>query len=108
MKLNPIRIANAFAISQGIIGALCALLTFFAPGFVIKITEYLSHPLDISSLVPAQPRPVFGVILLGLVLWIAVAWLSGWLLAHVYNAFVPSPSELAGGRQEENKERLVA
>ena len=109
MKMNPVRLANALAISQGILSVLCAALYYLVPGVLIGVVRSLSHPLDISPLVPVEPPPiVFRELLFGLVSWMVFAWLSGWLLGLVYNAFVPSHASETGRRNSEKEERLAA
>jgi hypothetical protein len=91
MKMHSIRVANAFAISQGILGVICAFISYVAPNFVINIAKSLPHSLDISPLVPATPRTfAAGEFFLGLVAWMLIAWISGWLLAVVYNGLTAS------------------
>jgi len=95
MKVPPLRLANAFAISQGILVVLCTPLAYLAPNLIIRMDQSLVHELDITPLTPSVPRPfALDEFLIGLVSWAVFAWVSGWLLAVVYNAFVPNKADL--------------
>lgn len=86
MKLSSIRIANAVALSQGILGALCAVVSYVSPDLVISVAKSLPHALDLTPLVPVKPLTFeAGSFFIGLVSWMATTWLAGWLFGIFYN-----------------------
>lgn len=85
MKMQPIRLANALAISQGILGVVCAVLSYAAPDFVVRVVKSLPHTLDLTPLVKERPTFDAGMFFFGLISWMILAWVTGWLLGVTYN-----------------------
>lgn len=66
MKLRPVRVANAIAISQALIGVACAALFYLAPDLVMRISKAMAHPLNLDPLIPPHPwRIEFGELTIG-------------------------------------------
>lgn len=86
MKLNEKALANTLACLglASFIG--CVLLTIVAPGIYQAIMQSWFHGVDLSLI--WNPRP--GNIVLGLISFTLISWLSGWAFAWLYNKFTKS------------------
>lgn len=89
MKLNPLGLANASALSATILYLGCVLFLGVAPGLGYGIARSMAHGLNMSNLIPTTP-PVFhmGGLLAGLASWAVFGWLLGLLVATFYNAMI--------------------
>ncbi len=81
-KLKPARVANALAITAGIVSIVCALLLAIAPQFSMNLFGSIFHGLDVSNITVAL---TWGRTILGTVVAIVLAWIFGWLYAVIYN-----------------------
>lgn len=83
MKLNQMALANAL----GVVGAVyyigCYLVASLAPDFYKTIAESWFHMMKLNSLWKSGPD---GLVL-GLISFTVVSWISGWVLAFAYNSF---------------------
>lgn len=84
MKLDSVRLAHTLAIVTAAFYAICWFLISSTPGFYMGMMRSWIHGIDISSL-PTNPM-VFGTGLYGLVTMTAVAWITGYVFASIYNA----------------------
>ena len=65
----------------------CALISFLFPDFVVRVAKSLPHVLDLTPLVKERPTFDAGIFFFGLISWMVIAWVAGWLLGVVYNGF---------------------
>ncbi len=83
MKLNQMALANAL----GAVGAVyyigCYLVATVAPDLYKTIAQSWFHMMDLSSIWKSAP----GNLILGLISFTVVSWVSGWILAFAYNSF---------------------
>lgn len=82
-KLKAIRVANALAITAGIISIVCALLLAIAPQFTMNLFGAIFHGLDISQITVSL---TWGRTILGTIVVIVLAWVFGWIYAKIYNS----------------------
>lgn len=84
MKLNQIALAN----SLGVVGAAyyvgCYLSASISPDLYKAVAQSWFHMVDLSSAWKSAPE---GLIL-GLISFTIVSWISGFVLAFAYNSFV--------------------
>ena len=81
-KLKAARVANALAITAGIVSIVCALLLAIAPQSMTNFFGAIFHGLDISQI---EISLTWGRTILGTVVAIFLAWIFGWLYAKIYN-----------------------
>ena len=84
MKLKPTALGAASAISFAILWIICSAAVAVLPGFMMSMSLHMVHS-DLSQI--SWTLTWTGVIL-GLVAWAAVAFVSGWLVAAVYNSLL--------------------
>ena len=97
MRLNAVRGANAMALSQLVLGILFTAATYAFPDFAIRLARAFVQPLDISPLVPAMIPPIeWGELMLGLVGWTVLVWVSGWFAVACYNWLSRGEGQPAG------------
>jgi hypothetical protein len=84
MKLNPTALGAASAISFSILWIICSAAVAVLPGFMMTMSGHMLH-VNFSQM--GWTLTWTGV-LLGLVVWAAVAFVSTWLIAVVYNQFL--------------------
>ena len=84
MKLNEKALANALALVGAIYYIACYIIALIMPDVYKTIAQTWFHMLDLSSAWKDAPD---GLVL-GLVSFTAVSWVSGWLLASSYNKFL--------------------
>lgn len=83
MKLNVSALANAAATTAAILWIMCSLLVVMLPGMMMSMTGHMVH-LDMQ----AHSWVMTGLgFVFGLIIWIALAWVTGWLVATCYNRF---------------------
>lgn len=87
--LNETAMANSFAV-VGFAGyILCVIATFIFPEFLMTLFNSWFHGVDISILRPADGNWVFGTgnLLLGLLTFPIISWLTGYFIAFLYNGY---------------------
>jgi len=86
MKLNEKALASAMAIISAASYSVCALGLMLFPKYTIAILNSWLHIMGVRStegLTLSFPGLVFG-----LLTFTVVAWISGWVLAYLYNKFI--------------------
>mgnify|MGYP001604630870 FL=1 len=83
-KLNVRRVANALAVTTGVVSLVCYILILIAPIGTVSIFGAIFHGIDISS-IATQPVSV-GNGLLGVIEAIILGCIIGWLFAKIYNS----------------------
>jgi len=81
MNIIANKIGVSSAISFGILWIICSALVHFYPDPMMVITEYMLHA-DLSKIVWTLTFWGFAV---GLVAWSALAGITAWLIATIYN-----------------------
>ncbi|MFT7245162.1 MAG: hypothetical protein ACI82A_002527 [Candidatus Azotimanducaceae bacterium] len=81
MNIEANKIGISSAATFGILWIVCSTAVHFAPQPMMMITGHMMHS-DLSAL---SWTLTFRGFLTGLVAWAAVAGISGWLLASIYN-----------------------
>jgi len=88
MKLNP----QKFALAAGILGAawfvFCAVVVILAPQLALSLFGSVVHMLNVDQF--AEVQVTLGGFILGLVQVAVYGYVSGWLLAWLYNRFLNS------------------
>ena len=84
MKLNEDAMAKAFGVLGAVYYLACYFVALFAPELYKAVASTWFHMLDLSSAWKNAPT---GFVL-GLISFTLASWISGWLLAKVYNKFV--------------------
>ncbi len=82
-ELKPRRIALSLAIVVGIISIVCALLIAVSPQLTMNLFGSIFHGIDVSQIASTIS---WGSALLGTLVAIALAYVTGWLFAVVYNS----------------------
>lgn len=82
MRIKPVSLGLASAISAAILWLVCSFLVFILPDMMMNMTGAMFHA-DLSDL---NWTLTFTGVLTGLISWSVVAGISGWLLAFFYNA----------------------
>ena len=81
MMLKPTALGAASAISFAILWIICSAAVAVLPGFMMTMSGHMMHG-DFSQM---GWTLTWAGVFLGLVAWAAVAFVSGWLIAAVYN-----------------------
>jgi hypothetical protein len=81
MNINANKIGIASAITFGLLWAVCSAVVHLLPQPMMMITGHMIHS-DLSEL---GWNLTFSSFLMGLVAWAALAGISGWLIASIYN-----------------------
>ena len=81
MKLNPTALGAASAISFSILWIICSAAVAVLPEFMMTMSGHMVH----VSFSQMGWTLTWAGVLLGLVAWAAVAFVSTWLIAVVYN-----------------------
>lgn len=81
MKLNSTKFGLATAAAVAIVWIICSLLVWGLPAMMLVMSAHMMH---INTLEMAWHLSFTGV-LLGLIGWSALAGLSAWLIANLYN-----------------------
>jgi len=84
MKLNEKAFAGAAGILGGAYYIVCYVIAFMVPDLYKLVAQTWFHMLDLSSVWKDVPE---GLIV-GLVSFVVMSWVSGWLLAWTYNRLV--------------------
>ena len=82
MKLKELGLANAFAVLGAVYYLVCFTVALFAPDLYKSIAQSWMHMIDLERVWRAAP----GGFWLGIVSFTLSAWISGWLLAKIYNS----------------------
>jgi hypothetical protein len=81
MNIDANKIGISSAVSFGLLWVVCSAVVHFMPQSMMMITGHMMHA-DLSTL---GWTLTFSGFLTGLVAWAAIAGVSGWLIASIYN-----------------------
>ena len=84
MKLNPINLCLASAVTMAFLWIVCSLLVLALPNLMMNMTGQMVHA-DLSNM---NWTLTFAGFLVGLISWSLIAGIFGWLLAFIYNFLV--------------------
>ena len=87
MKLNPTALGTASAISFSILWIICSAAVAVSPEFMMTMSGHMAH-VNLSQM---GWTLTWAGVLLGLVSWAAVAFVSTWLIAVTYNRILGKP-----------------
>ncbi len=85
-KLNEYIVANALAVTTGIVYVACRLLVGIFPDGMFRVAQSWFHGIALSRL--GSWNLTNETLILGLVSSAITAWVVGYIFAKVYNAFV--------------------
>ena len=83
MKLDSVRLAHTLAIVTAGFYAVCWFLIGSMPGFYMGMMRSWVHGVDVAALPRGMMTTAGG--LYGLITMTAVAWVTGYVFAAVYN-----------------------
>ena len=83
MKLNATAMANAAAATAAILWIVCSLFVVLLPGMMMSMTGHMVH-LEMQAY--SWVVTLYGFAF-GLVIWVVLAWTTGWLFGTFYNRF---------------------
>ena len=81
-ELSPKKVSLSLAFVTGIVSIICALLLAIAPKATLKLFGAIFHGMDITKIAVAIS---LGSAILGTVVAIVLALITGWLFAVIYN-----------------------
>ena len=81
-KLSPKKVSLSLAFVTGIVSIVCVLLISIAPEATLKLFGAIFHGADITKIAVAIS---LGRAILGTVVAIVLALITGWLYAIIYN-----------------------
>ena len=81
MKINPVPFALASAITAAVLWIICSLAVFVLPGQMMSMSGEMVH----ANLSGMHWNLSMSGVLIGLVGWVLVAGIFGWIVALVYN-----------------------
>ncbi len=81
-KLNTKKLTLSLAVVTGIVSTACALLIAIAPGATMGLFGSIFHGIDITKIAVAFS---WGSAILGIIVATALASVTGWLFATIYN-----------------------
>ncbi len=84
MKINPITLGFASAITTAVLWVICSLLVILLPGFMTHMTAGMMHDSVAMSLTMSWLGFIYG-----LIGWVVSAAIAAWLLAIIYNRLLP-------------------
>ena len=84
MKLNKKAFAGAAAALGAAYYLACYVIVLVAPDVYRDVAQSWAHGVNISAIW----RPMTGNFLTGIVSFTGTSWISGWLLAFLYNRMV--------------------
>ena len=87
MKLNPTALGAASAISFSILWIICSAAVAVSPEFMMTMSGHMVH-VNFSQM---GWTLTWAGVFLGLIAWAAVAFVSTWLIAVVYNRLLREP-----------------
>ncbi|OGE44245.1 hypothetical protein A3A45_00435 [Candidatus Daviesbacteria bacterium RIFCSPLOWO2_01_FULL_36_8] len=82
---NPKATANALAVVGGGLYLICAIWTLFSRSSFMGVMGSWAHSIDVNAL--PQKTPDFGLLLIGFITFVLVAWVTGYAFAVTYNYF---------------------
>ncbi|MFT5452781.1 MAG: hypothetical protein ACI9N9_002279 [Enterobacterales bacterium] len=85
MKLNPITLGIASAITTAVLWVICSLLVVLLPGFMTHMTAGMMH----DAVASISLTMTWLGFIYGLICWVISAAIAAWLLAIVYNQLLP-------------------
>jgi uncharacterized protein DUF5676 len=86
MKIDSISLGKSFAVVSALIWVICSLLVMVVPGPMMSMSGDMMH-MDFTGM--AWTMNLVGFFI-GLVIWTALAFVTGWAIGHFYNRFSPS------------------
>ncbi len=84
MKLDSVRLAHTSAVVTATFYTICWILIGSMPGFYMGMMRSWIHGVDVATLPRGMMTTTGG--LYGLITMTAVAWVTGYVFAAVYNA----------------------
>lgn len=84
MKLNANALGLSAVVTVAILWVLCSLVVVLLPGMSMNMSGYMMHT-NFSGMQWSMNLTGF---LAGLVIWAVFAYVTGWLLATIYNRLV--------------------
>lgn len=81
--MNKTALANAAAVTSIILWIICSALVATLPSMMMTMSGHMLHA-DMTS-VGWTLAPIGFVV--GLIIWAAIAWVTGWLIGFFYNRF---------------------
>lgn len=88
-SLNKFALANSFAVVAFASFIICVIATIIFPEFLMTLFNSWFHGVDLSLLEPSDGDWVFGTgnLLLGLITFPIISWITGYFIAVLYNKF---------------------
>ena len=86
MKLDEMAFGLASGATVGVLWIICSVIVWFLPGPMMSVSGHMVHG-DFGMM--NWSLSLVGVII-GLITWVFVAALTGWLFAAIYNRLVKS------------------
>ena len=80
-KLNAKAIANALGILAAVSYIICAAIIWINKDFAVRVGSYLVHGIDLTNIAVRG----LGDSIIGLILGTAIAWVTGYVFAVIYN-----------------------
>jgi len=89
LQVNKIALAHSLATISLVGYIICILVTVIFPESLMILFNSWFHGMDLSVLSPADGNWVFGTgsLVLGLVTFPIFGWITGYLIASLYNKF---------------------
>lgn len=84
MRIKPLTLGIASAITAAILWLFCSFLVFILPEMMMKMTGAMVHA-DLSTM---NWTLTLSNVLVGLISWSISAGVTGWILAYIYNMLV--------------------
>jgi len=81
MKLNAVKFGIASSISAAVLWTICTLLVMMMPTMMLSMSGDMLH----MQLQEMGWHMTLAGALLGMVSWVVLAGVAGWLLATIYN-----------------------
>jgi hypothetical protein len=81
MKVETQKFSIACAMTAAILWILCSFLVFFLPSILMSISGHMVH----MNLASMGWHLTLAGFFYGLVAWVVVATITGWILVSIYN-----------------------
>ncbi|OGK10759.1 hypothetical protein A2767_06250 [Candidatus Roizmanbacteria bacterium RIFCSPHIGHO2_01_FULL_35_10] len=91
MKTNKMVLANAFALTIGIVYVVCRILVSIFPELFLQISRSWFHIIDLTN--AGQADSGSGLFVVGLISSVVTAWLFGYLLGWSIEFFNNATSQ---------------
>jgi hypothetical protein len=84
VKLNPVKLAIASAVTMAVFWVICSFMVLVMPTMMMSMTGQMVHA-DLSGFNWTLTLSGF---LVGLISWSISAGVTGWILAYIYNVLI--------------------